>query len=670
MSSCLVSIIIPCYNAEAYIGDAISSALAQTYPSTEVIVVDDGSTDGSLGVIRSFGERVRWETGPRRGAPHARNRGLHLARGLWVQFLDADDLLAPTKIAMQMAVAETDSCDLVFCDGEAIDAVTGHRVGAYADRFIPSDPVVHVLLHRLLVLAPLHRKDMLESVGGFTEGLPCSQERDLHLRLACEGYRFQHLPETLFTVRRVQGSISSNYARALKQHGPMFRSACSTLLRSGSLTEARRLAFAETLARDARHLIREGCFSDAGAYFAEACHLHPSGGLRRFGWAYRVAHRLLGPLSAERLAAWKTRRGEVPAQKAASSEAPPSTPWESEWIDDDFEKDLVSVVMPVHNARPWVAAALDSVARQTYRPIELVIADDGSTDGSGTAVDEWCSRHAEEQEFTARVLHLEHRGGCAALNRALPLTRGEFIQYLDADDLLDPNKITVHVRALKADPSLEFVYGVAYTFTDEPVASGQPNYGGIQRIGVADVCRESQWSVNDSLTRRGLVKRVGPWNENLARRRDWEYSLRAMLEAQAFRGCPEGVSFYRHGHQPVRERDYLLRSEQNAILAYRSMWSHLEAHNATSRPVRDAMARNAFRSAFALAQLHFTSDAESIATWGLGCKPALRWRVLLRSFRASLHMVGGTLTLRWVRWLVAARPRGAHKNRGVQVCTK
>jgi glycosyltransferase involved in cell wall biosynthesis len=68
MNNPLVSIIIPCYNAEEYVSEAIESALRQTYSNKEVIVIDDGSTDGSLDVIRSFGSRVRWETGPNSGA--------------------------------------------------------------------------------------------------------------------------------------------------------------------------------------------------------------------------------------------------------------------------------------------------------------------------------------------------------------------------------------------------------------------------------------------------------------------------------------------------------------------------------------------------------------------------------------------------------------------------
>ena len=76
----LVSILIPCYNAQQWVGDAIRSALAQTWPNKEVIIVDDGSTDDSLAVIRSFGSAIRFETGPNRGGNVARNRLLELTR--------------------------------------------------------------------------------------------------------------------------------------------------------------------------------------------------------------------------------------------------------------------------------------------------------------------------------------------------------------------------------------------------------------------------------------------------------------------------------------------------------------------------------------------------------------------------------------------------------------
>src|SRR5688572_32856810 len=99
----LVSILIPAYNAERWIGATIRSALAQTWPDTEIIVIDDGSRDGTLAIARGFQSRsVKVVTQPNTGAAGARNAALELAQGAYIQWLDADDLLAPDKIAAQM----------------------------------------------------------------------------------------------------------------------------------------------------------------------------------------------------------------------------------------------------------------------------------------------------------------------------------------------------------------------------------------------------------------------------------------------------------------------------------------------------------------------------------------------------------------------------------------
>ena len=101
----LVSILIPCFNAEKWVAQAIESALAQTWSEKEVIVVDDGSTDNSLEIIRRFDGRIRWESGPNRGGGAARNRLLELASGEWLQYLDADDFLLPQKLERQIEFA-------------------------------------------------------------------------------------------------------------------------------------------------------------------------------------------------------------------------------------------------------------------------------------------------------------------------------------------------------------------------------------------------------------------------------------------------------------------------------------------------------------------------------------------------------------------------------------
>lgn len=105
VSEPLVSILIPCFNAEPWLAATLESALAQTWPHTEIILVDDGSRDASLAVAHEYASRgVRVLTQINSGASHARNHALREARGDFLQFLDADDLLAPGKIAAQVAL--------------------------------------------------------------------------------------------------------------------------------------------------------------------------------------------------------------------------------------------------------------------------------------------------------------------------------------------------------------------------------------------------------------------------------------------------------------------------------------------------------------------------------------------------------------------------------------
>jgi glycosyltransferase involved in cell wall biosynthesis len=103
----LVSILIPAYNVEPWIADTIRSALAQTWPCKEIIIVDDGSKDGTLSITKKFSaEKIKIITQENQGAAAARNRAFSLAQGDYIQWLDADDLLSPDKIARQMEAAE------------------------------------------------------------------------------------------------------------------------------------------------------------------------------------------------------------------------------------------------------------------------------------------------------------------------------------------------------------------------------------------------------------------------------------------------------------------------------------------------------------------------------------------------------------------------------------
>ncbi|HYL99145.1 MAG TPA: glycosyltransferase, partial [Blastocatellia bacterium] len=187
----LVSVLIPCYNAERWVGEAIESALDQTWPAKEVIVVDDGSTDNSLQVIKSFGDRIQWETGPNGGGNVARNRLLNLARGEWLQFLDADDYLLPRKIGRQLAFLSAHPEAKVIC-GPVIWEYSLEG-GRQEWRPVEDFSDVWVLLARWFLPGTggsLWNKQAILDVGSWKEDQPCCQENDLYLRLLMAGKPF------------------------------------------------------------------------------------------------------------------------------------------------------------------------------------------------------------------------------------------------------------------------------------------------------------------------------------------------------------------------------------------------------------------------------------------------------------------------------------------------
>ena len=208
----LVSILIPCFNGKQWIAQATESALEQTWPEKEVIVVDDGSTDGSLEIIRRFDGRIRWEAGPNRGGNAARNRLLELARGAWLQYLDADDYLLKDKVALQMDfLATRPGMDVIFSP-----VTIEHWSERDARRELLPIPEPHDLWVLLASWslpqtgAPLWRKQAILDVGGWKLDQPCCQEHELYLRLLVAEKRFAYCPSNGAVYRQWTNDTVSN----------------------------------------------------------------------------------------------------------------------------------------------------------------------------------------------------------------------------------------------------------------------------------------------------------------------------------------------------------------------------------------------------------------------------------------------------------------------------
>jgi glycosyltransferase involved in cell wall biosynthesis len=210
--STLVSVVIPAYNAGAFLGEAIESALQQEHRPIEVIVVDDGSSDHTAEVARAFGPTVTLHCQPHAGAGAARNRGVAESHGELLAFLDADDVWTAGKLRHQMAVLSSDpALDIVL--GHAVEFRDGKERG-----MVENPPVAGALPSAALIrMSSFHRVGWLRTdlrVGEFIDWLARAREIGLKTAVARETVLLRRIHETNTGIRERQSR--ADYAKVVR----------------------------------------------------------------------------------------------------------------------------------------------------------------------------------------------------------------------------------------------------------------------------------------------------------------------------------------------------------------------------------------------------------------------------------------------------------------------
>jgi glycosyltransferase involved in cell wall biosynthesis len=304
----LVSVIVPCYNNEVFVGEAIKSALRQEYRPKEIIVVDDGSSDGSVQNIKSFGERVRWKRTPNRGAAAARNEGLRMANGELVKFLDADDLLADGVLRRQVYQIQ-EKCkgnQIPFGEYGSINKKGNRKKKKNYHRFDDEKEIsiLDILKEIIQTSAPLHRQSRLLEVGGFDEDMWKQNEYDLHIRLHAAGVRFRYFKGMCCYCRVHESEERLSNRDAVAEDPRSVRTWIRKRIKllqhklGTPLPEEVQVHFAQSLWAAGRRAIRAGHLDVARQYFDDARQLHSEKCVNG-SFLYRAGVRLLGPRHCE-----------------------------------------------------------------------------------------------------------------------------------------------------------------------------------------------------------------------------------------------------------------------------------------------------------------------------------------------------------------------------------
>ena len=208
----LVSVIIPVYNGDRYIEEAIDSILMQTYPDWEIIIVDDGSTDNTPNIIEKYGDYLKYFRQANQGVAASRNLGLSKARGEYIAFLDQDDVFLPHKLETQVNVlVENPGLGMVNSGWEIIDRNGNFRAAVEPWQQIPQLSCQDLIVWKPVFLgAMLFRKSWLQGTLRFDTSLEQTPDVDLVLKLAALGCHAAWLKQTTVKYRQHENNASRN----------------------------------------------------------------------------------------------------------------------------------------------------------------------------------------------------------------------------------------------------------------------------------------------------------------------------------------------------------------------------------------------------------------------------------------------------------------------------
>lgn len=246
--------------------------------------------------------------------------------------------------------------------------------------------------------------------------------------------------------------------------------------------------------------------------------------------------------------------------------------------------DAVSTIIPVHNRASLLREAVDSVLAQTYRPIEIIIVDDGSTDETPMVCDELARKYKAE----IRVIHQPNTGPGLAREAGRKLAKGEFSQYLDSDDVLLPRKFELQVSGLKGHPECGVSYGKThYRHRDGKVEPEAWKGSGVKVETMFPSFLVSRWwDTPTPLYRSSLCEQAGSWTD-LRLEEDWEYDCRVASLGVALHYCDEFVAEVRDHNEgrlckgealdPARMRD---RARAHKLILSHAMKAGIERDTA------------------------------------------------------------------------------------------
>ena len=499
-----VSVIIPMYNAEKYVGDCLDSILAQTLQNFEVIVIDDCSTDSSRKIIESYipkfdGRLVLSKTEKTSGSGGIpRNIGVTLSRGEYLYFIDADDAITKTALEEMYTLAKKFDADAVYCERYFMSSDTGKNftkkiypaVGKIQDPPFVDKPTLEttdlaIRIQKLIKnnywvttwLRLVRRKLLIENKITFSTAIYSEDTMWTYQVLFC-AKRFLRIPNACY-IRRMHDDSLTRRKYSAKEYMYNWMSAIVLSFKDFDDFMGKIDFFKKNPHR--RYEVLDNFFQSKCMTSFREC--------KNFSAAdvYKLFCQNFEEDLGDYTALVSTFYARIYAQSKYWNAKYDKLKNESQRKIDELEKEIrhlqrecdalkndaaqinrpaVSVVIPLYNAEKYIGECLTSLLIQTFQDFEVIVVDDCSTDKSVKIVEDYAPKF-DGLLTLARTEKNSGSGGSVPRNIGLKLSRGEYVYFMDADDFILGSALeTFHTAAKEHDADI--VYTSAYYLLNRP----------------------------------------------------------------------------------------------------------------------------------------------------------------------------------------------------------
>ncbi len=546
----VVSIIIPTYNRGPLLDETLASIVAQTYPHWEAIVIEDGSTDDTAMRMQRWLTDTRIQYIPRDpatpgGGCAARNQGIAIARGEWIIFLDADDILSPQCLQQRTDILrQRPELDFLVTNGFVFKQSPGDTPLLWnADT---NEPDIDRYLRKDIpwqTTGATLTQNAIKKIGAWDELARSGQDWDYYLRAIINGCNYARAGAPDFYWRAPDESRDSiggqsRSAEHLKHRKVMIERIHNLLRDRKMLTLRRKTLLVGQLTLVAKQLVHAGDRTAAMETWqtAKRLGLVTNKQYLEYRLYLRFRHRL-GDRLKPRLDQWPS--GSFITMSGTHTRTP---------VDRD-DKPEVSVVMAVYNGKDYLRRSIDTILAQSFGDFEFIIIDDGSTDGATDILREYAAGDPR-----IKLVIRPNKGLTASLNEGLHLACGTYIARFDGDDLADPQRLYKQVMFMRQHPQVVLLGG-AHEFIDQHDRLLTILRPPTDNANLQEQCLDGTTPICHPLAmyRRDAALKIGGYDESYLVAQDLDFWLR-LGEVGELACLPDVILKYRLHDKSVSEK--------------------------------------------------------------------------------------------------------------------